>query len=90
LSEVTRSGTDHLYPALDRVGLVNEAHLRLGSLGETYTHPAEEKANHTLAAQAPTTDPIYSVSSGSDSKYGRIVYMLEQTGEVPKKSIEKL
>jgi hypothetical protein len=50
LSEVVRSGTSRFPPALDRVGLVNEAQLRLGSLGETDTNLTEDKADHALAA----------------------------------------
>jgi hypothetical protein len=89
-SEVAGSGIDHLPPALDRVGLINEAQLRLGSFGEMDTNPMKDKADHTLAAQAVVIDSIYSPSSGSDSKYGREVYMVEQGGELPKKTTEEL
>jgi hypothetical protein len=90
LSKVTRSGTDCLPPAPDRVSLVNEAQLRLDSLVETDTNPAEDKADHTLVAQAAASDPIYSSSLGSDSKYGREVYMVEHGGELLQKMTEEL
>jgi hypothetical protein len=48
LSEVIGSGTDCLPPVPVRVGLVNEAQLRLGPLGEMNTDPVEDKADHTL------------------------------------------
>jgi hypothetical protein len=86
LSEVIRSGTSRFPPTLDRVGLINEAQLRLGSLGETDTNLAEDKADHALAAQAAVLDLIYSPSSGSDSEYDREVYMVEQGGELPEKT----
>jgi hypothetical protein len=77
LSKVVRSGTDHLPPTLVRVSLVSEAQLELNSLGEMDMDPMEDGADHTLAAQAATTDLIYSLSSGSDSEYEREVYMVE-------------
>jgi hypothetical protein len=54
------------------------------------TDPAKGRADHTLAAQAAASDPIYSPSLGSNSKYGREVYMVEQGGELPKKTTEEL
>jgi hypothetical protein len=86
LSKVARSSTDCLPPTLVRVGLINEAQLRLGSLGEMDTDPVEDRADHTLAALAAATDLIYSPSSGSDSEYSREVYMMEQGGELPEKT----
>jgi hypothetical protein len=59
-------------------------------LGEMDTDPLEDRANHTLATQASTTDPIYSLSSGLDSEYGREIYMVVQGGELPKKTTEEL
>jgi hypothetical protein len=50
------------------------------------TDPTEDRADHTLVAQAATIDPIYSPSSGSDSEYRREVYMVEQGGELPDKT----
>jgi hypothetical protein len=44
--------------------------------------PAEDRADHTLAAQEDVIDPIYSLSSESDSEYDREVYMVEQGGEL--------
>jgi hypothetical protein len=90
LSKVAGSGTDRLPPALVRVGLVSEAQLRLDSLGETDTDPMEDEADHTLTAQAAAIDPIISLSSGSDSEYGREVYMVEQGGELPDKTTNEL
>jgi hypothetical protein len=79
LSKVVGSSTDRLPLALVRVGIINEAQLKhgLGSLRETDTDPAEERADHTLAAQLAATDLIYSPSSESNSEYGREVYMVE-------------
>jgi hypothetical protein len=37
----------------------------------------EDIADHPRAAHEAIIDPIYSPSSGSDSKYGREVYMVE-------------
>jgi hypothetical protein len=51
--------------------------------------PVKDRADHTLAAQAAATDPIYSPSLGSDSEYGREVYMVEQGGELPEKTTEE-
>jgi hypothetical protein len=92
LNKVTGSGTCHLSPAPVRVGLVNNAQLRhgLGSLGETDTDPDEDKDDHTLADQTTTIDLIFSPSSKSDSEYGREVYMVEQDGELPEKTIEEI
>jgi hypothetical protein len=92
LSKVAGSSTDRLPLAPVRVGIINEAQLkhRLGSLGETDTDPAEERADHTLAAQPAATDPIYSPSSESNSEYGREVYMVEQGGELSEKTTEEL
>jgi hypothetical protein len=64
--------------------------LGLDLLGEMDADPAEDRVDHTLAAQAPATDPIYSSSSGSDSKNDREVYMVEQGGELPEKTTEEL
>jgi hypothetical protein len=74
LSKVVGSGNDRLLLALVWVSLINEAQFRLGLLGETDTDPVEDRAYHTLAA---ATDPIYLPSLGSDSEYGREVYMVE-------------
>jgi hypothetical protein len=46
VSEVIGLGTGHLPPALVRVGLINEAQLRLDSLGETNTGSMEGRADH--------------------------------------------
>jgi hypothetical protein len=59
-------------------------------LGETDMDPIEDRANHTLTAQEVTTDPIYSLSSGSGSEYGREVYMVKHSVELPKKTTEEL
>jgi hypothetical protein len=52
--------------------------------------PVEDRVDHTLAAQAAIIDLIYSLLSGSNSKYRREVYMVEQGGELPEKTIEEL
>jgi hypothetical protein len=49
-SKVIRSGTGCLPPAPARVGLINEAQLKFGPLGEMDTDPVEDRADHTLAA----------------------------------------
>jgi hypothetical protein len=49
LSEVIGSGTGHLPPALDQVGVIDEAQLGLSSLGETDADSMEDRADHTLA-----------------------------------------
>jgi hypothetical protein len=54
------------------------------------TDSVEDRADHTLAAQATVTGPFYSSSSGSDSKYGREVYMVEQGCELPDKTTKEL
>jgi hypothetical protein len=84
--KVVRSGTGYVPPALVQISLINEAQLRLGPSGEIDMDPVEDQANHTLAGRAATTDLIYSPSSGSDSEYGREVYMAAQDGELPKKT----
>jgi hypothetical protein len=90
LSEVIRSGTSRLPPAPVRVDLINEAQLRLGSSGKMDVASIEDTADHPPVAQVATTDPIYSPSSRSDSKYGREVYMVEQGGELHKNTIEEV
>jgi hypothetical protein len=90
LSKVVGLGTGCLPPTPVRVGLISEAQLELGSLRETDTDFLEDRADYTLAAQADATDPIYSSSSGSNSEYEREVYMVEQGGELPEKTIEEL
>jgi hypothetical protein len=73
LSKVVGSCTGRLPPAPVQVGLINEAQLihGLGSLEETDTNPAEDKANHTLATLTTTIDLICPSSSESDSEYNR-------------------
>jgi hypothetical protein len=62
------------------VGLINEAQLRhrLNVLEETDSDSTRDKANHTLAVPAATTDPIYQLSFESDSEDGGEVYMVGQ------------
>jgi hypothetical protein len=50
--------------------------------------PTEDKVDHTLAAQAATTDLIYLPSSESNFEYGREVYMVEQGHEPLEKTIK--
>jgi hypothetical protein len=90
LSKVARSGADHFPPTLVQVGLINKAQLGLDSLGEIDMDTAEGGFDHTLAAQATTSDLIDWLSSGSDSKYDREVYMVEQGGELPEKTTKEL
>jgi hypothetical protein len=92
LSKVTGSGTGHLPPTPVRVGLINEAQLghRFNSLEEMDADPTEDRVDHTLAAQAAATDPIYSPSSESNSEYGREVYMVEQGGGLPEKTTKEI
>jgi hypothetical protein len=90
LSKVTGSGSGYLPPAPDWVSLVNEAQHGLGSLGKIDRDPVEDRADHTLAAQAAATDPIYLPPSGSDSEYGREVYMVEHGSELLEKTTEEL
>jgi hypothetical protein len=59
-------------------------------LGETDIDPVEDRAYHSLAAEAAATDLIYLPSLGSDSEYGREVYMVEQGGELPEKTTKEL
>jgi hypothetical protein len=60
LSKAVGSGIGRLPPSPVRVGLVNEAQFKhgLGLLGEMDTDPAEDRADHTLAAQVAATYPI--------------------------------
>jgi hypothetical protein len=59
-SEVIESDTGRFPVDLVQVYVVNEAQLghRLNVLGETDSHPAQDKVDHTLAVSAVTTDPI--------------------------------
>jgi hypothetical protein len=59
-------------------------------LGKTDTNPIKDRVDHTLTARATAIDLIYSLSLGSDSEYGREVYMVEQGGELPDKTTEQL
>jgi hypothetical protein len=62
LGKVTGSGTRRLPPASVWVSLINKARLRhrLGSLGETDTDPAEDKADHPwLSWQAQQIQSTY-------------------------------
>jgi hypothetical protein len=92
LSEVTGSGTDRLPLDLVRVDLTNDAQLghRLNSLGEVDSDPARDKANHTLAVSAATTDPVYQLLSESDSEKGVEVYMVGQGDPPPAKTTEEI
>jgi hypothetical protein len=90
LSEVIGSDTGRLPSTSVRVGLINEAQVGLGSLGEKDTYSVEDRTDHTLAALVATTDPIYSPPSGSDSEYRGEVYMVEQGGEMPEKTTKEL
>jgi hypothetical protein len=92
LSKVTGSGTSRLPLAPILVGLVNEVQLehKLGSLGETDMDPTEDKAGHTQAILTATIDPICPPSSESDSEDGREVYMVEQVGELSKKTAKEI
>jgi hypothetical protein len=92
LSKVTGSGIGRLPLALIQVSLINEAQLehKLGSLGETDMDPTEDKADHTQAVLTATIDPIYLPSSESDSEDGREVYMVEQVGELSKKTTKEI
>jgi hypothetical protein len=92
LSKVTGLGTGDLPSAPVCWGrrIINEAQLghRLGSLGEMDMDPTEDKVDHTLAAQAATTDLICLPSSESNFQYGREVYMVEQGHEPLEKTIK--
>jgi hypothetical protein len=59
--EAIKSGTGCLPLAPVQVGLVNKAPLGhgLSELGKMNSDPAGDKADHTLAILAVTTDPIY-------------------------------
>jgi hypothetical protein len=76
--EVIGSGSNHLPLAPVLVSLINEAQLRhwLSEMGKTDMDSIEDKANHTLAVLAATTDPVYQSSLDSDSEGGREVYMV--------------
>jgi hypothetical protein len=52
--------------------------------------PAEDKADHTLAVLAATTDPIYQSSEESDSEGGGKVYMVGNGEEPPEKAVEEI
>jgi hypothetical protein len=58
---IIKSGTFHLPLALVQVSLINESQLRhgLSGLGKTDSGPVGDKADHTLAVLAATTDRIY-------------------------------
>jgi hypothetical protein len=90
--EVIESGIDRLPLAPVRVGLINEAQLghRLSELGKTDPDPAGDKANHTLAVLAATTDPIYQSLPESNSKGGGEVYMVGNREELPEKIVEEI
>jgi hypothetical protein len=45
-------------------------------MGKTDMDSIEDKANHTLAVLAATTDLVYQSSLDSDSEGGREVYMV--------------
>jgi hypothetical protein len=66
-------GGKYMHFMIASISLVNKAQLkhRLGSLGEMDTDPSEDRADHTPAVWAATTDPIYSLSSESNSEYDR-------------------
>jgi hypothetical protein len=89
LGKVARSGTGRLPLSLVRVSLIKEAQLvhGLGSLGETDTDPAKDKADHHLTVLTAATDPFCPCSLESDSEYDREVYMVEQGGELLEKTV---
>jgi hypothetical protein len=57
---------------------------------ETDSDPARDRADHTLAAPAATTDPIFQSSSESDSKNCGKIYMVVQVDPPPTKSSEEI
>jgi hypothetical protein len=54
------------------------------------TDPTEDKADHTLVVLAATIDPIFQLSSESDSEYGGQVYMVGQGGQPLEKNAEEI
>jgi hypothetical protein len=52
--------------------------------------PSEDKANHTLAVIAATTDPICQPSSESDSENDGEVYMVGQGNQPPEKTTKEI
>jgi hypothetical protein len=52
--------------------------------------PTRDKADHILAILVATTDPIYQLSSESDSGGGREVYMVGNGEELPKKTTKEI
>jgi hypothetical protein len=90
--EVIGSGTSHLPPAPVWVDLINEAQLRHGpiKLGKTDPDPSGDKADHTPAVMAATTDPIYQSSLEFDSEGDREVYMAGQGNDLLEKTVEEI
>jgi hypothetical protein len=54
------------------------------------TDPTEDKADHTLVVLAAAIDPIFQLSSESDSEYGGQVYMVGQDGQPLEKTAEEI
>jgi hypothetical protein len=52
--------------------------------------PAEDKADHTLVVLAAAIDPIFQLSSESDSEYGGQVYMVGQDGQPLEKTAKEI
>jgi hypothetical protein len=59
-------------------------------LGKTDSDSARDKADHTLAVPAVTTDPIYQLPSEFDSEDGSEVYMVGQGDPSPAKTTEEI
>jgi hypothetical protein len=90
--EVVGSCTGHLPPDPARVELISEAHLGhgLNKLGEMDSDLAWDKADHTLAASAATTDPIYQSSSESDYESNGEVCIVGQGDPPQDKTTEEI
>jgi hypothetical protein len=90
--EITKSGTGHLPPAPVQLSPVNQAQLRhiVDELGKTGSDPTGNKADHSLAIPAATTDQIYQSSLESDSEGGGEVYVVGNGEELLDKMLEEI
>jgi hypothetical protein len=52
--------------------------------------PVGDKADHTLAISAATTDPIYQLSPESGSKGSGEVYIVQNREELPNKMVKEI
>jgi hypothetical protein len=85
-------GTCHLPLAPVRVSLINEAHLRHGpvELRKIDPDPTGDNADPIQAIPIAIIDPIYQLPPGTNSEGDRQVFIVGESEQPPKKTVEEI